>query len=51
MEKPSSPFFTIDEYWQLHGFSKEEAKCMEREQIKEALEREAFYDSMDACPF
>jgi hypothetical protein len=51
MDKLASPFLTIAEYWQSHGFSKEEAKCMEREQIKEALEREAFYDSMDADPF
>ena len=51
MEKPSSPILTIADYWQSHGFSKEEAKRIERQQIKEALEREALYDFMDCDPF
>jgi len=47
MEKPSSPFFTIAEYWQSHGFSKEEAQKIERQQIKEAPE-EDFFDELSA---
>jgi len=57
MEKLSSPSLTaansltIADYWQSHGFSKEEAKQIERQQMKEALAREALYDSMENDPF
>lgn len=29
---------TISEYWQSHGYSKEDADRMERQQIREAME-------------
>ena len=28
---------TIDEYWQMHGYSEAEAKAIERQQIAEAV--------------
>ncbi len=51
MEKLSPPILTIADYWQSHGFSKEEARRIEREQIDEALSKEAFYDFMDSDAF
>lgn len=42
---------TISEYWQLHGFSKEEADQIEQQQIKEAIDQEAFYDHLENNPF
>jgi hypothetical protein len=45
------PFLTISDYWQLNGFFKKEADAMERQQIREALEREASYDQLDNSPF
>lgn len=42
-----SPFMTIAEYWQMHGYGKAEAKAMEREQIARAVAEEAMYDAME----
>ena len=37
---------TIAEYWESHGFSKEEAKKIEREQIEEQVK---FQEEQDLC--
>lgn len=42
---------TIAGYWMTHGFSESEALQIEREQIAEAMEREALYDAMENDPF
>lgn len=44
---PRSDFMTIAKYWESHGYSKEEAKRMERDQIaeaKRAAEEEDLYE-------
>lgn len=41
---------TIAGYWMTHGYSKEEALQIERDQIREAMAREALYDLMENDP-
>ena len=43
----TSSFMTIAEYWESHGYSKAEAKVMEKEQIKAAIAEEQLHESMD----
>ena len=43
----ASSFMTIAEYWESHGYSKAEAKAMEKEQIKAAIAQEELYEAMD----
>lgn len=43
----ASSFMTIAEYWESHGYTKAEAKAMEREQIKAAIAEEELYEAMD----
>jgi len=43
----TSSFMTIAEYWESHGYSKAEAKAMEKEQIKAAIAEEQLHESMD----
>jgi hypothetical protein len=42
---------TIAGYWMTHGYTEAEALQIEREQIREAMAREALYDSMENDPF
>ena len=43
----TSSFMTIAEYWESHGYSKAEAKAIEKEQIKAAIAQEELYEAMD----
>jgi hypothetical protein len=42
---------TIAGYWMMHGYTEAEALRIERDQIREAMEREALFDSMENDPF
>ena len=38
---------TIAEYWMGHGYSREEALQIQREQIRAAMEQEELYEAME----
>jgi hypothetical protein len=42
---------TIAGYWMTHGYSRDEALQIERNQIADALAREELYDSMEQDVF
>lgn len=44
-------FLTFEDYFQLHGFSKEEAKKLAEDQLKALLEEEELFQSMEEEAF
>jgi hypothetical protein len=44
-------FLTLEDYFQLHGFSKEEAKKLAKDQLEALLEEEELFQSMEEEAF